>query len=99
VGAVLMPEYVRLRAAVSDILRATDPIGLIASGAPADEYDPEIDTLLPRLREAESADDALRLVHEGFVRWFGPEQAGPLERYQEVAQRVWQEWLRYSALR
>jgi hypothetical protein len=68
-------------------------MGLIAMGAPADEYDPEISTILPRLRAASAAVDVQRIVHEELVRWFGAELVGPLTEYGEIAEKIWGAWL------
>jgi hypothetical protein len=68
-------------------------MGLIAMGAPADEYDPEVSTILPRLREARAAVDVQRIVHEEFVRWFDADLVGPLTDYAEVAEKIWRTWL------
>ena len=89
----LRAAYGSLYANVSRLLREADPIGLIAIGAPDDEYDPEVSTILPRLREAKAAFDVQRIVHEEFVRWFGADLVGPLTDYAEVAERIWRTWL------
>jgi hypothetical protein len=68
-------------------------MGLIAMGAPADAYDPEISTILPRLRAARGAVDVQKFVHEEFVRWFGADLVGPLTDYTEVAEKIWETWL------
>ena len=78
--------YVRLR----DILFREDPIG-INFEENTDEYEPEVDTILPRLRHASSVDDIRQVVHEEFVKWFDTSTAGPPEKYQVVAERVWDE--------
>lgn len=78
-----------LREAVAQALRETDPIGLIQGGAPRDEYDPEVGTILPKLRTAASVDDVQRIVHAEFVKWFGEETAGSLESYERAAQSIW----------
>lgn len=75
-------------------MREADPIGLIAIGAPDDEYDPEVRTILPRLGEANSAGDVQRIVHEEFVRWFSVEVTGPEARYAAVSKEIWQAWKR-----
>ena len=89
----LKAAYGSLYADVSCLIRAADPIGLIAIGAPDDEYDPEVSTILPRLREAKAAVDVQRIVHEEFVRWFGADLVGPLTDYAEVAEKIWGTWL------
>src|SRR6266511_4441861 len=78
---------------VSQLLQEADPIRLITIGAPDDEYDPEVSTILPRLREANAAVDVQRIVHEEFVGWFGTDIAGPLTAYADVAERIWGTWL------
>jgi hypothetical protein len=57
-----------------------------------DEYLPEAQTIVIRLPEATSPDDAQRIVHEEFVRWFDPQLAGPVERYRVVAESIWGLW-------
>lgn len=51
----LKQAYRELYAEVSRLVREADPIHLIAIGAPDDEYDVEVSTILPRLHEAMSA--------------------------------------------
>ena len=92
-GQLLKAAYGSLYANVSHLLREADPIGLIAMGAPADEYDPEVSTILPRLREARAAVDVQRIVHDEFVRWFDADLVGPLTDYAEVAEKIWETWL------
>jgi hypothetical protein len=89
----LKAAYGSIYSDVSRLLREADPIGLIAMGAPDDEYDPEVSTILPRLREANSAVDVQRIVHEEFGRWFGADIAGPITGYADVAVRMWGTWL------
>ena len=89
----LTAVYGSLYSHVSRLLREADPIGLIAIGAPDDEYDPEVSTILPRLRAANAAVDVQRIVHEEFVHWFGADIAGPIADYADVAERIWGTWL------
>ena len=84
-------RYRRLFSATSALLFRHDPLG-INGEANTDEYEPEVGTILPRLRECSTADDALRVVHEEFVRWFG-ETAGPQARYRAIAEEIWKLWL------
>jgi hypothetical protein len=69
------------------LLFEVDPAG-INFETNADEYEPEVDTILPRLGGAQTAEDLQRVVHEEFVRWFGIETAGPPEKYAVIAQRI-----------
>ena len=75
---------------LSSILLIEDPVG-INLVENIDEYAPEVGTILPRLRDCRSEDDVRRVVHEEFAKWFGTSTAGPTEKYQAVAKRVWQE--------
>jgi len=65
----------------------------IASGSPAGEYEPEVSTILPRLREAAGPDDALRIVNEEFEKWFGQ----PASDAEELGREIWSAWQRYLA--
>jgi hypothetical protein len=82
-------QFAALREAVSRALRDADPIGLIQGGAPLDEYDPEVGTVLPRLRGATSCGDVRTILHEEFVHWFGDEVAGRIEHYDQAAESIW----------
>ncbi len=41
---------------LQDLIRAADPEGLLAAGAPADEYQPEEEALLEKLQPLSSSD-------------------------------------------
>jgi hypothetical protein len=88
-------KYGRLFVTASAALVAADPIGLIADGAPPDEYDPEVGTVLPRLSEARSAQDVEQVLLEEFIRWFSVDAAGPSEKYRAVSVVIWQAWQEY----
>src|SRR5215203_2342849 len=84
----LKAEYGDLFDSVADLLFRHDPIGINFEDN-SDEYYPEVRTILPRLRYCHSAQDVTSVVHEEFVRWFGPETAGPRERYELVSEEIW----------
>lgn len=94
--ASLKQAYGELYAEVSRLVREADPIRLIAIGAPDDEYDVEVSTILPRLHEATSASDVHRIVHEEFVHWFDADIAGPPEIYAAVSEEIWNTCQRYA---
>lgn len=56
------------------------------------EYDPETGTIIPRLPDCESRLDVRRVIPEEFIRWFSLVDAGPEDRYQKAAKRVWTLW-------
>ena len=87
----LRGEYKTLYEKVADILNRHDPIGLNV-GEQRDEYEPEVGTILPRLKEARSEEELRRIIHEEFVRWFGTETAGPAPRYGSTASDIWKFW-------
>jgi len=76
---LLKAEYSWLYDDIESLLFRHDPIGINLE-TNTDEYDPEVRTILPRLRGCASSDDVCCVVHEEFVRWFGAEIAGARER-------------------
>ena len=88
--ASLTAVYGALYTEVSRLLREADPIRLIVIGAPDDEYDVEVRTILPRLREAKSPGDVQRIVHEEFAHWFGAEIAAQATEYADVSKNIWE---------
>ena len=92
----LKAEYGQLFDSMSALLFKHDPVGIAFDNENTDEYDPETGTILPRLRNCESENDVLRVVHEEFVRWFDAGIAGPAERYAEIASEIWQLYHRAS---
>jgi hypothetical protein len=94
--ARLKREHQALFEEVSALFFRFDPVGLNFE-TNADEYDPEVGTILPRLRECRSPDDAQRVVHEEFTRWFTAETAGSAERYQAVSVALWGLWQRHHS--
>ena len=95
VGETVKAAYGPLYTEVSRLLREADPIRLIVIGAPDDEYDPEVSTILPRLCEAKSPDDVQRIVHEEFAHWFGAEIAGSAAQYAAVSKNIWEAWNKF----
>ena len=92
----LKAEYGKLFDSVAALLFQHDPIGIAFENENTDEYEPETGTILPRLRGCESASDVRRVVHEEFVRWFDAGNAGPEERYSDIASEIWQLWHRHQ---
>ena len=86
----LRDEYKGLYDRLAAILFEEDPVGINFEDN-TDEYEPEVDSILPRLKSCRSAHDVQLVVHEEFVRWFEAETAGPIERYGKIARRVWTE--------
>jgi hypothetical protein len=94
------------RAAYGELFDATaallfyhDPINISSGNPNTDEYEPEVQTILPRLSNCHSSEEAQRVVHEEFVRRFGADTAGPQERYEQIASELWRLWQRSGKTR
>ena len=90
--ADLKREYGVAYQRLSEIFFDEDPIG-INFRENTDEYEPEVGSIVPRLRECRSQEDVRRIVHEDFVRWFDVVTAGPAAKYATIANRIWEEVL------
>lgn len=90
----LKKEYGVLYYEISEILFEQDPIS-INFGDNTDEYEPEVETILPRLKKCHSFLDVRKVVHEEFVNWFSKEDAGPEEYYDDIAKMIWMAWQQY----
>jgi hypothetical protein len=92
---VVRLKYGSLFERITTLLFEGDPMG-INFETNTDEYEPEVETILPRLSSATSAQDVETIVHEEFCRWFGVEEAGPPQSYQALSARIWEEWCAFS---
>lgn len=87
-------QYQNLHRGLTALLYRHDPIGLAAAGAPKDEYESEVSTIIPRLKDATSAEDVRRIVHQEFLHWFdGEGTAGPESAYSGIAQEIWETFM------
>jgi hypothetical protein len=74
------------------ILDEADPIGIGIKN----EYDPEVGTILPLLAQCSTVHDLECVIYEQFCRWFNVESAGPREKYQPIAVKVWELWREFN---
>jgi len=87
-------DYQNLHRRLTALLYRHDPISLAAAGCPKDEYEPEVSTIVPRLKGATTVEDVRRIVHEEFVHWFdGEGTAGPESAYTTIAQDIWETFM------
>jgi hypothetical protein len=86
-------EFGRLFQEVSEILFRYDPMH-INYGSNTDEYEPEVGTILPRLKECRSAHDVQAIVFDEFGRWFG--LPGEQERYRVPSEGIWLAWRQFK---
>jgi len=89
-------RYLSLHRGLSELLYRHDPVGLAAIGAPKDEYESEVSTIIPRLKGATGPEDVRRIFHREFLRWFGDEQtAGPESAYNAIACEIWDKFIEH----
>ena len=89
--------YKELYVNVSAILFKHDIMG-INFEENTDEYEPEVDTILPRLSDANDPDDVSLIIYEEFVKWFDEDCVAPKEStaYTAMAKDIWEEWKKHS---
>lgn len=69
---IQLPAPSELFVRIKEETNACDPEGLIRRGAPDDEYEPEVQELVARIREVDRDASDARLARDVFERWFGP---------------------------
>ncbi len=75
-------------------------MGLIRAGAPDDEYNLEVDTILSRLHEASSPNALGHIIYETFVAYFDSAFTSPntppsertRKRFATLGEKVWASW-------
>lgn len=87
----LRREYGELFSVLAEILFRHDPMG-INFEENTDEYEPEVGTILPRLRHCKSVEDVAEVVRKEFLHWFDFEPVDAKEKYQAVAEEIWRVW-------
>lgn len=72
------------------IVNRYDPIGLIDIGAPEDEYESEVKTIIVQLYRNMTEQQIHDLVYKEFMRWFDNDAstAGPKDAYKELAEDI-----------
>jgi phage terminase small subunit len=93
----LKQQYKELYQEVEAILFKHDLMGVNFEDN-TDEYDPEVDTILPRLKDAKNMEDVATIIHEEFSRWFDKDMAGNKNHpaYKAMAAEVWAAWIKHS---
>ena len=61
------------------------------------EYNPEVDALVSRIRQAENLNALQDLLFEVFRTDFGEENCGSRERYEVAASEIWKAYERHRA--
>lgn len=79
-------KFMELRA----IINHHDPIGLINIGAPDDEYDSEVKTIIVQLKSDLTEEQIHDLIYEEFLRWFNNESTtGQKSAYKELTKDIY----------
>lgn len=73
-------DYKRAVRVVREVVHAWDPYRLIAGGAPDDEFDHEIASVVAQIPRIRSARDASHALSRVFSSSFGPIRARALQR-------------------
>lgn len=87
-------RYKKLYYCISAILFENDIEG-INFETNDDEYEPEVETILPRLPEAETIEEIQLIVQEEFAKWFGKKRE--LDEFHVVAKEIWAAWNSYKS--
>jgi hypothetical protein len=88
----LKAEYHELYDEIAALLFRHDPMGITCETT-TDEYEPEVGTIPPRLRNCGTVEDVRRVVHEEFNHWFGLKSASGAD-YTAIAAEIWDFWQR-----
>ena len=76
---------------VREIINKYDPARLIVIGAPEDEYDPEVKTIVYQLKDVRTIAEIQDLVYQEFLRWFEEKSiVGEWDSYAEIAYEIHQ---------
>ena len=82
-------EREKARAIIRGLVHKWDPYALIAHGAPANEWDDEVEQIVERIHRFESPMDGARVLSEVFSSSLGPAGFEP-ERCREWAEELHQ---------
>lgn len=73
---------------LSRIINSVDPIGLMAGGAPEDEYCNEVSKILAVIQNVNDEKDITDKIYEVFLNSFGQEVAGGKKPYSKIAKKI-----------
>ncbi|HIG64807.1 MAG TPA: hypothetical protein EYQ43_04465 [Methyloprofundus sp.] len=90
---LLKQQYGQLYDEISSILFRHDMVKINFEDN-TDEYDPEVDAILPRLNEAVNKEDVANIIYEEFIDYFGEDVIKPKGHtgYMAMADEIWNVW-------
>ncbi len=83
----LRAELIPVYAAVKRCVDAWDPLGLLAGGAPPDEYECEIRMIAERIFPGSAPETVAEAVNDVFSKMFRPDWFG-IEKCRNVAEKI-----------
>ena len=83
-----IPEEQEMKGFVLGVLLRKDPLNVNYGGA-REVYAPDADAIVSRLEGCHTEQELCAVVHQQMQRSFGPEAAGPFERYLPIAREIW----------
>ena len=83
----LRAELIPVYTAVKRCVDAWDPMGLLAGGAPPDEYECEIRMIAERIHPGDAPETIVKTVDEVFSKMFWPDYFG-VEKCRDVAEKI-----------
>ncbi len=84
--------YGKLYGDLTDLFCRYDPMGLVNMGAPENEYEPEVQAVLPRLKEACSMNDLRYILYEEFTTQFSVVTERSKEKLDMATEEIWKLW-------
>ena len=88
----LRQKFDELRSIVDLAVRREDPMGLLATNAPLNEYDPEVGTILPKLKTALSEEHLAEIIGREFSKWFGEDFSRKDSSIKNMAHEIWDKY-------
>lgn len=75
---------------ISEIVNTHDPLYLLKMGCPSDEYNPEIERILPALEEARNKKELHNKVYKIFIEMFDKDMIGPKKDYKQMSEEIFE---------
>jgi hypothetical protein len=82
-------EFAAAYESISSLLFEIDPMG-ISFEFNTDEYEPEVDTILPRIKDLNERTEIELVVREEFGKWFGNESTADIsdETFERISEGI-----------
>ena len=73
---------------IAKVINSADPIGLIAGGAPPDEYNSEINKILIVVQNENNKKNISEKIYHIFCDSFDKKLAGEISDYEKIAEKI-----------